>query len=148
MLTWSLVATLAYCHLRLRGLPDVFDTRWRRPSPRPNSWLPWLSATSASLVKAWLAGVQPYLYAKAVSGFLARPATRWSGRICQAAVLSPALMLFGVTAAHHLLRQAGLPSRRVLPVCCVGSVLNVSYRIVLGGVILGALSGVARPFSG
>jgi hypothetical protein len=148
MVCWSLVATFAYYHARLRGLPDVFDTRWSRPPPHAGRWLRWFMNTTVSFVKAWLAGVQPYLYAKAVSGFLARPAVRLRTRIYRAAVLTAALILFGVTAAHHLLRQAGLPDRNVLPLCCVGSVLNVTYRVVLSAIIVGVLSKLGSPLLG
>ena len=142
MLGWSLVASVVYFHGRKRGLPDVFETRWTRPALAKGRWLAWATATAVSVLKAWLAGIQPFVYARAVSGFLSRPVRCWRTRLARCATLSLALVLFGVTAAHHLLRHAGYSDAKVLQLCLVGSFLNVTYRVLLSTLIIGAIAGL------
>jgi hypothetical protein len=143
MFAWALIATLVYYQARLRGFPDVFDSSVVWP---PRQWPSWAVAAGVAIIKAWLAGVQPFLYAKAFSGLLAGPATDWRRRLGRAVILAVALILFGVTAAHHLLRRANIPDRTVLRLCCLGSFLNVTYRVTLSALIIGALARLQAVF--
>jgi hypothetical protein len=147
MISWSLLATCVYFHGRQRGLPDLLETTWNRPPLAPGQWCGWAAKTGFSLVKAWLAGVQPFLYSRTFARILARPANCWRMRLAHGVVLSVALTLFGVTAAHHMLRKAGLPDRRVLQLSYVGSFLNVPYRILLSAIVVNAVLQLAPRIS-
>jgi hypothetical protein len=140
MFAWALIATVVYYHARLRGFPDVFDSSVRWPPSRPCHWPAWVVAAALAIVKAWLAGIQPFLYVKAFSGLMAGPVTGWRRRVGRGVVLMMGLVLFGATAAHHLLRKADLPEHMVLRLCCVGSFLNATYRVTLSALIIGALT--------
>ncbi len=143
MLTWSLVATVAYHLGRQRGLPDLLGTTTlRRDRPRA-SLFDWLRFGGASAAKVWLAGIQPFVYSRTFCLVLGRRARGWPMRAARLAVLATGLTLFGVTSSHHMLRRAGFSGNRVLTLGFVGSVLNVSYRLVLGAVIVNALRGAA-----
>ena len=141
MLAWSLLATMVYLYGRSRGLPDLMEIsrpkEWRR-----SSWFTRIKATVVTGVKAWLAGVQAFLYSHACSRVIL---SRGGSRPMQAAryaALGVGLTLFGVTAAHHILRKAGYSGSQVLHLGFLGSFLNVPYRILLGGVMVNAMLGV------
>jgi hypothetical protein len=141
MFTWALIAALVYNYARLRGLPDVFDSSLVRPPAGPRRWSAWTVAASVAIMKVWLAGVQPFLYARAFSSLLAGSVQQdWRKGVGRGVVLTLGLVLFGVTAAHHLLRRANLSDHVVLRLCCVGSFLNVTYRVTFSALIIGALT--------
>jgi hypothetical protein len=148
MFTWALIATLVYNHARLRGLPDVFDSSLGWPTAWSSRWPGWLVAAAVAVVKVWLAGVQPFLYTKACSRLLAGPVhPDWKRRVGRGVVVTVGLVLFGVTAAHHLLRRAEIPDHLVLRLCCVGSFLNVTYRVTFSALIIGALTRLPAAFA-
>jgi hypothetical protein len=141
MITWSLTATLVYHHVRRKGLPDLFETRWSKPPAALRQWKDWIACTSLSLVKACVAGLQPFLFCRVACGVLSRPAVSRRMRLARGMVLGLGLTLFGVTAAHHLLRRSGLPDDRILRLSLLGPFLNVPYRMVISAVVINALFG-------
>jgi len=147
MIAWSLVATCLYYYGRKRGLPDVLDTQWSIPRAKAGQWREWLRETTFSLLKAWLAGLQPFLYSLTFCRILPRPVNCWRLRVARMAVLAIGLTLFGVTAAHHMLHKAGLPDDKVLKLSFLGPFLNVPYRILLSAIIFNAALQLARPFT-
>jgi hypothetical protein len=139
MIVWSLAATFAYHQARLRGLPDLLATTWQRPPTASAKWGTWLYGTSFSLLKAWAAGLQPLLFARAFGTVLARPAQTWSRSVLRCAIVFVGCTLFGVTAAHHLLARLGLERRLLLRFSLVGPFLNVPYRVVLSAFTVNGL---------
>jgi hypothetical protein len=145
MIIWSLVATGVYYAGRRRGLPDMFESDLSRPRAGHGMWLRWLGKTAAIAVRVWFAGLQAFVYSRTVGRVLLRPARCWRTRAAHTAILSVGLTLFGVAAAHHMLRKAGLPENRVLQLSFVGPFLNVPYRILLSAIVVnGAMSLAGR----
>ena len=146
MLLWSLVATGLYYASRRRGLPDLFEAG-RRPKAGRASWPAMLFSTLLSAVKAWLAGVQPFIYSRTFCRVLVHPGRSIATRTARMAVLGVGLTLFGVTAAHHMLRKAGLPEDKVLRLSFVGPFLNVPYRLLLSAALINAVQAMIRPLA-
>jgi hypothetical protein len=107
----------------------------------------WLAGTSLSVVKAWLAGVQPYLYCLLLSRFFAGTAAGWRVRSARLALVGAGLTFFGVTAAHHILRKSDLKDEQVWRLSLAGPFLNVPYRIALSAVLLNAVLHLAKPLT-
>jgi hypothetical protein len=139
MIAWALIATSIYHYARRRGLPDLLDARWSKPPTTSLlQWRRWLGATMISAARAWLAGIQPYLYCLAVRRLLSGSAHGWPMRLARMLVLAVGLTLFGVTAVHHLLRRSGLSEQKVLRYSLLGPFLNVPYRTLLSVIVLNA----------
>ena len=147
MIAWSLAATCLYAYARRKGLPDLLDARFARPRGASRRWWSWLGSTGLTLAKTWVAGLQPFLYSRTFCRVLARPCHGWRVRTARIAVLGVGLTLFGVTTAHHILRKAGLSEDKVLRVSFVGSVLNVSYRVLLSAIVIRTAMGVLGPLA-
>jgi len=138
MVTWAMLATIAYSFGRQRGFPDLLETRWSAAPKTHGWWRCWIVATLISLLKTWLAGIQPYLYTRLFCPVLALSIRRWYVSLARCLILTVGLTLFGVTAAHHLLRRAGLGDRQVLGYGLLGPLLNVPYRVFLSAFIINA----------
>lgn len=136
MLCWSFVAGAIYCYGRRRGLPDLLEEGTKgEPDAKPckAEALGWVAL---SIFKAWLAGIQPFIYSRTVCRLLVKPANCWRMRLARGAVLTVGLTLFGVTTAHHMLRKAGYSEGRIFRLSLVGSCLNVPYRILLSAAVI------------
>ena len=149
LLVWSLVATSTYHKARQQGRPDLLENTWPaagltglRGVPR----LDWIGAAIVSVLRACLAGVQPFAYCQAFRRILHRPGrSRWVS-LARSAIVGVGLTLFGVTTCHHLLRAAGYPDGQVLRLSFVGPFLNVPYRVLLSAMavhFIGSLNPLA-----
>jgi hypothetical protein len=141
MVAWSLLAALFYHKARQMGLPDLFaDSRIASGQTSTTSWTRF-AATLLTFGKACIVGVQPFIYCRTV-GCLVRPADSLPGRMVRSAVLWIGLVLFGVTATHHLLSKAGYSGAMLLNLSYVGTVLNVSYRVVVSVLLVNLATGI------
>jgi hypothetical protein len=136
MLCWSLVAGVVYCHGRRRGMPDLLEAQANSEPALARRRMTIVGSTLLSVTKAWLAGVQPFLYSRTACRVLTRPANCWRLRLARQAVLFVGLTLFGVTTAHHMLRKAGYSEGSIVRLSLAGSCLNVPYRILLSAAVL------------
>ena len=132
MILWSLGATVAYHQARIHGLPDLLSSSWHKPPAAGAMWGQWIVGTSFSLVKAWAAGLQPFLFTRAFGSFLLQPGRSWPRHVIRVAIVAVGCTLFGVTAAYHLLGRLGLERQALLRFSLAGPFLNVPYRVVLG----------------
>jgi hypothetical protein len=148
MIVWSLVATSTYHNALQRGRPDLLKNTWLTSESRGVPLLDWIGAAIRSVLRACLAGVQPFLYCQAFSRILSRPSTCRRTSLGRTAILGVGLTLFGVTTCHHLLRAAGYPDARVLRLSFLGPFLNVPYRVLLSAFVVHALIGHFNPLSG
>jgi hypothetical protein len=140
MMAWSLLATLIYHRARLMGLPDLFENS-RVTTSGGKGWYMRAITTVLTLAKAFVVGVQPFIYCRTV-GCLLRPAGSLPARAVRSAVLWAGLTLFGVTATHHLLSKAGYSGGRLLNLSYVGTALNVPYRMLVSAVLVNAFAGI------
>jgi hypothetical protein len=140
MITWALIATVAYSVGRRKGLPDVLEAEWPISAPSRTEWRRLVGVAALALVKAWLAGLQPFIYARICRRVLLQPVRTWWSQVQRVIVLCAGLTLFGVTTAHHLLRLAALPERRAFRLLLVGPFLNVPYRVLLSALVINMLS--------
>ena len=139
MLIWALLATATYHSAQRRGRPDLLKNTWPKADSNGRPRLVWLGGATLSVVRAWFAGLQPFLYSRAFGGVLARSSScRWTC-MAKVAILSIGLTLFGVTACNHLLRAAGYSDGKVLKLSLLGPFLNVPYRVLLSAFVVGAL---------
>jgi hypothetical protein len=145
MLVWSFLATFAYYRGRNSGVPDLFA---ESPSvgTRRVSRLSRIRGGALLVLRVFLAGVQPFIFSRTLCRVLSKPATGWRRRLARVAVLGFGLTLFGVTHSHHMLRKAGYPDDEALRISLLGSLLNVSYRIVLSAVLFHTASELLFPF--
>lgn len=112
MTLWGLAVTHLYETARSYGLRDVMET------PRPNKignkprLLHWLPITMSWLMyglKVFFLGYKQYAYTRGFRSLIQSRQGGWPRTV----VIAGGLMLFGVTASHHILRMAGLPVRQV-----------------------------------
>ncbi len=139
MLAWSLLATVVFFHGRKRGLPDLLKDEPLRSEQR------WGLLGNLSLYagRIWLVGIQAFLYSRTFCRVLDREPTRCRrSRLAQKAVLGVGLTLFGVTATHHMLSRAGYAGGKLLTLGMVGSICNVTYRVLLSAAVVGAVTQV------
>jgi hypothetical protein len=147
MLAWSLVATVAYHLARQRGLPDVLDSAGVL-ARRGRGVLGLLKAGCLTAGRAWLAGFQAFLYTRTARGLLNSPARCSSRRLTRAGVVGLGLTLFGVSTTHHLLQKAGFSGGALLRLGFVGSLLNVTYRVLLSALVLDLARALATHAKG
>ena len=140
MTAWSLLAALFYHKARQRGLPDLFADSRIATGQASKAWWTRFVAPTVTLVKAFVVGFQPFIYCRTL-GCLVRPANSLSSRMVRSAVLWVGLVLFGVTATHHLLSRAGYSGAQLLNLSYVGTVLNVSYRTVVSVIVVNLATG-------
>lgn len=148
MVAWSLIATVVYYRARQRGLPDLLETRWEAPPVREGGWSRWFGATGLSMAKAWMAGVQPFIYTRVAGPILSRPVMCWRGRLARVAIVAVGCTLFGASTAHHLIQRAGVPRASVLRYSLIGPFLNVPYRVLLGALVLHVIVQVSHTVTG
>jgi hypothetical protein len=123
------------------GLPDLFaDSRIVTGQASRALWTRFANAT-LTLIKAFIVGLQPFIYCRTL-GCLIRPANSLPSRMARSAVLWIGLVLFGVTATHHLLSRAGYSGASLLNLSYVGTVLNVSYRTVVSVIVVNLATGI------
>ena len=146
MVVWSSLATFAYYRGRSGGVPDLLA---RSPLAAATGRTPWLSrirGASVSVLKVFLAGVQPFLFSRTFCRILTKPVIGWRIRLARIAVLGFGLTLFGVTHSHHMLREAGYADGTALRISLLGSMLNVTYRIFLSAILFHSASRFLFPF--
>ncbi|HEX5370368.1 MAG TPA: hypothetical protein VFY10_13210 [Dehalococcoidia bacterium] len=137
MLVWSAIATIAYCYARERGYPSLFtEDEWSGTASSTASYV------TRSAVKAWFAGFHAFAYARIASPMLCPSRRGLRAQTSRIALLVLGMTLFGVTAAEHMLRRAGLQGRRLVQVALLGPLLNVPYRVLLSALILHAVLGL------
>jgi hypothetical protein len=144
MLCWSFIACAVYCYSRRNGMPDLLEGGGERTSMSRRRRVSAAGGAAMALLKAWLAGVQPFLYSRTVCRLLSRPVTCRRIRLVRGAVLLVGLTLFGVTTAHHMLRRAGYSEHRIFQLSIAGSCLNVPYRVLLSAAVLNLLTNAVR----
>jgi hypothetical protein len=128
MLIWSVVTTIAFYQARRLGRPDLLErTSWGTKSRVIH--VRFLS-TMWSALKAWLAGIQAFIYARLFARLLQNSAIYWHQRAAKFTVLGFGLTVFGVPTAHHLLSKAGYRSRSLLKFALVAVFLNVPFRVL------------------
>lgn len=132
MFVWSLIATVAYCYAREKGLPDLVTLQ--RPKAG-NGASKYLRHAAGSAVKVWFIGLHNLVFARLASGALNGLPCR-STRCRRLAVLGLGMTLFGVTTAEHLLRRAGFSGNALVRRGLVGPFLNVPYRIFLSAAVM------------
>jgi hypothetical protein len=141
MVAWSLLAAFVYHKARQTGLPDLFaDSRIAAEHTSKAGWPRFVGAV-LTLTKACIVGLQPFIYCRTV-GCLVRPANSLPSRVARSAALWIGLVLFGVTATHHLLSRAGYSGSKLLNLSYIGTVLNVSYRTVFSLVLVNLAMGI------
>jgi hypothetical protein len=132
MLVWSVIATIAYCYARERGLPDLVTVQKPKTGHGPSAFL---RHAAGSIVKVWFIGLHNLVFARVARGALGGlpcRSTRWR----RLAVLSLGMTLFGATTAEHLLRSAGFKGGSLLRRGLIGPFLNVPYRIFLSAAVM------------
>jgi hypothetical protein len=125
-------------------MPDLLEAHRASSERGTRRRLSLVGTAGMAVVKAWLAGVQPFVYSRTVCRLLSKPVTGRRVRVVRGAVLLVGLTLFGVTTAHHMLRRAGYSERRIFQLSLAGSFLNVPYRIVLSAAVLNLLTNAVR----
>jgi hypothetical protein len=128
MLTWSIIATVAYCRARERGYPSMLSENQAGKGNRIHSRI---KGAFFSFFKAWLAGFQAFAFSRVAKYALVLERPCPKRRALQVLVLGVGLTLFGVTTAEHLLRKAGYSGQQLVRLGLVGPFLNVPYRILL-----------------
>jgi hypothetical protein len=135
MLVWSCLATFAYYRGREWGVPDLLSKQPLAAETGAAPWLTRIRGAAILVLKALLAGIQPFIFSRTCCRVLAKPAIGWRTRMARIAVLGFGLTLFGVTNSHHMLREAGYPDDKALRISLFGSLLNVSYRVCLSAIL-------------
>ena len=132
MLVWSLIANIAYCHARERGLPDLVTVQKPKTGHGTSAFI---RHAAGSVVKVWFVGLHNLVFARfacvALGGLPCR-----STRCRRLAVLTLGMTLFGVTTAEHLLRRAGFSGASLVRRGLIGPFLNVPYRIFLSAAVM------------
>ena len=134
MLAWSLGATVFFCAARERGYPNILSTQvLPGRTTASNAALHALGA----VVRAWMAGVHVFIFARASNVFLIEKGGCCKVRgFARIGVLGVGLVLFGVSTAEHMLRAAGFSGRRLVQLSLIGPFLNVPYRVMLSAAVV------------
>ncbi len=137
MFVWSVAATLVFCTARERGYPNMLS-EMSLPKRRASSFA---SYAALSLVKAALAGVNSFIYARC-SGFLLeeKQGCCRARRLARIGAIGLGLTLFGVSTAEHLLRSAGYSGSKLMRMSLWGPVLHVPYRVLLSAAMVALLT--------
>jgi hypothetical protein len=145
MLAWSLVATVVFCAARERGYPNLLTMK-ALPERKINVHAV-LDALGA-FVRAWLAGLYAFVFARASDAFLAEKRGCCRARtLARYGVLGLGLVFFGVSTAEHLLRAAGYQGRRLLQLSLIGPFLNVPYRVMLSAALVAVVTDALHLFA-
>lgn len=133
MFAWSMLATIVFCTARERGYPNLL-TDMSRPRLQPGHVARY---AVGSFLRAWLAGLNAFLYSRCSSFVLAeKTGCCKARRLARVGVLGVGLTLFGVTAAEHLLRKAGYSGRNLLRMSLIGPFLHVPYRVMVSAAVV------------
>jgi hypothetical protein len=140
MLLWSLLTTLVFHHARLAGRPDLLErTSW---GTRSRVLRVRLLSAGWSALKAWLAGIQAFIYTRVFRGVIATEAHCLRSKVSRFTVLGVGLTIFGVPTAHHLLRTAGYQRQTLLRLGFLAACLNVPFRVVASGIVVNLTLGL------
>ncbi len=136
-LGWSLIATSAYFHIREGGAPDLLEIQFRRGATgsRGNC-----GSALYCAFRVLLIGPPAFVFAKLAALTMNRSACKGVRSWLSPAALVVGLTLFGVTSTHHLLQHAGYRGSNLLHLSYGGSLLNVGYRVVIGALIINAIT--------
>lgn len=134
MLLWSLITTFAFHKARMAGRPDLLErTSW---GVSARNFQVRLLSSAWTVFKAWLAGIQAFLYSRLFGSVLRNEARCLRTRLTKATVLGFGLTIFGVPTAHHLLRSAGFRQNTLLRMGFVAAFLNVPFRVVASAFVV------------
>jgi hypothetical protein len=136
MLAWSLAATVVYCYARERGLPDLLEVKRSKEPRRARSLVAAARELGLTAAKAWLAGLQSFVYSRSFCRVLGRPAITRKERFMRLGVVAVGLTMFGVSTSQHVLRRAGYSGGALLRIGFAGSALNVGYRVLLSALFV------------
>lgn len=134
MLLWALLSTLAFHQARMAGRPDLLEhTSW---GTRSRAWHVRAMSMTWSVAKAWLAGIQAFIYTRIFGSVLRNDGRCLRQRLTKVTVLGFGLTIFGVPTAHHLLRKAGFEQSTLLRLGFVAAFLNVPFRVVASAFVI------------
>lgn len=137
MFVWSVLATLVFCAARERGYPNLLSSL---DAPRRGA-TSLVSYAALSLIRAWLSGVNAFVYARCSGSLIAESGSRCrTRRLARIGALAVGLTLFGVTSAEHLLRTAGYSGRRLVRMSLIGPFLHVPYRVLVSAMVVALAS--------
>lgn len=143
MLSWSLVATLAFWYARERGYPNILNAV-ECPRSEAGIKVAWRAATS--VFSAVVGGVHAFIYTRCTSALLGDKPVAGPRRFLRRLVLLVGMTMFGVTVAEQLLRAAGYEGRKLLHLASIGPFLNVPYRVMLSAVFVAILNSTLGLF--
>ena len=143
MLLWSLVTTFVFHHARLSGRPDLLErTSW---GTRSRVLHVKVLSTAWSMLKAWLAGIQAFIYSRIFRTVIASEGRCIRSRLSKITVLGVGITIFGVPTAHHLLRKAGYERGKLLRMGFLAACLNVPFRVMLSGILFHFIFSFVNP---
>ena len=133
MFAWSMIATVVFCAARERGYPNLLSDM-QAPRLRAGHMARY---AAGSFVRAWLAGLNAFVYSRCSSFVLTeKTGCCKARRLARVGVLAVGLTLFGVTAAEHLLRKAGYSGRQLMRMSLIGPFLHVPYRVMVSAAVV------------
>jgi hypothetical protein len=134
MLFWSLSATVFFCAARERGYPNILSIR-ALPKREVNTNA--LLHTAGAVVRAWMAGLHAFVFARASHVLLQeKQGCCQARRFARIGVLGFGLVFFGVSTAEHMLRTAGYTGRKLTRLSLIGPFFNVPYRVLLSAAVV------------
>jgi hypothetical protein len=136
MLAWSLMATVIYYYARERGLPDLLEIKRSTEPRRVRNLITAARELGLTAAKAWLAGLQSFIFSRSICRILGRPAITRKERLLRLGVVALGLTMFGVSTSQHVLRRAGYSGSALLRIGFAGSALNVGYRVLLSALFV------------
>ena len=134
MLAWSLIATVFFCAARERGYPNILSIQ---ALPKRDVNTNAVLHTLGAFVRAWMAGVHAFVFARASNVFLLEKHGCCRARkFARFGVMGFGLVFFGVSTAEHMLRTAGYQGRRLVQLSLIGPFFNVPYRVLLSAAVV------------
>jgi hypothetical protein len=134
MLLWSLTTTFAFHRARMSGRPDLLErTSWGTRSKMAHVKV---MGGAWSVIKAWLAGLQAFMYTRVFRRVLLSDGRCWRERLAKFTVLGFGITIFGVPTAHHLLRKAGFERSGLLRMGFLAACLNVPFRVLASAFVI------------
>ena len=139
MLVWSILATVLFCAARERGYPNLLSTMGKPSRSVGNI----ASYAALSVLRAWLAGVNEFLYSRCSGSLVAAShGSCKARRLARMGAITLGMTLFGVSTAEHLLRTAGYSGRRLLRMSLIGPFLHVPYRVLVSAAVVAIFTDV------
>jgi hypothetical protein len=134
MLAWGIVATIVYFHARERGAPDLIELPTR--AYHRAGAIGRTMHVGVRLFGLLVIGIPALLYTRLAPLADRVPVGGTHSLHIQRISLFFGLTFFGVTTAHHILRRSGYSGSSLLRLSCLGSCLNVGYRVLAGAFVL------------